>query len=291
MPSRSLLLMPLTLLLLAAGSSPAAAENEKKTGWSDEAELSLVSTSGNSESSTIGFKNTLTRAWESSELEIRAGGIRVESDTITRFAIGTPDDFSEVEISESEVTAEAYYLNGKYTRQVHAKLFWFAGAGWERNRFAGIEDRYLAEGGVGNTWRDDEDLKFNTLYSITWTDQTNVVILPDIDESWIGARFNWNYLNKFGANTTYENILILDANLEESSRWRGNMINSLSVSMNSRLALKVSLRWLYENEPAFTNGQLFDPGNPPTPTVPATTVPIQLDELDTIFTASLVVNF
>ena len=118
-----------------------------------------------------------------------------------------------------------------------------------------------------------------------------MVPLPDVDETWIGARFNWDYMNKFGANTTYENILVLDANLEEGSRWRGDMLNSVSVNMSSHLALKVSLRWHYENEPAFTEGELFDAGNPPTPTVPPTTVPIQLDELDSIFTASLVVNF
>ena len=142
-------------------------------------------------------------------------------------------------------------------------------------------------------WRDDDDLKFRTQYALTWTDQENVVTLPDLDETWIGARFSWNYMNKFGATTTYENILVLDANLEEGSRWRGNMLNSVSVSMSNHLALKLSLGWQYENEPAFTKGQLFTTlGPPPVPAdPPGTTVPIQLDELDSIFTASLVVNF
>ncbi|MCZ6651140.1 MAG: DUF481 domain-containing protein [Acidobacteria bacterium] len=286
MTSRSLLIMALPVILLAAGSAPAA--DEEKIGWSDEAELSLVSTSGNAESSTLGFRNTLIRAWESSTLEIRAGGIRAESDTITRVAIGTPGDFSEQETSESEVTAENYYLNGKYGRQFSEELFWYAGGGWERNRPAGIDDRYLVEGGMGNLWRDDDDLKFRTQYALTWTDQENVVPLSDVDETWIGARFSWNYMNKFGANTTYENILVLDANLEEGSRWRGNMLNSVSVSMSNHLALKISLGWQYENEPAFTKGALFDPSDL---TTPIGEVAIQLDELDSIFTASLVVNF
>lgn len=289
MKSRSLLFMALPLIVLAAGSTPATAEDEAKTGWSDEAELSLVSTSGNSKSSTIGFKNTLTHTWESSALEIRAGGIRAKSNTITRFAVGTPGDFSEQETKQSKVTAEYYYLEGKYRHLISEKLFWYSGAGWQRNQPSGIQDRFLVEGGLGNLWRNDEDLKFSTEYGLTWTDQEDVVIRPDIDETWIGARLGWKYLNKFGASTTYENLLVLDANLEESSRWRGDMINSLSVSMSSHLALKVSLQWLYENEPAFTEGELFSPGNPPTPT--GTTVPIQLDELDSIFTASLVVNF
>jgi putative salt-induced outer membrane protein YdiY len=291
--------MALPVLLLIAVSTPAAEEDttaadEEKIGWSDEAEFSLVSTSGNSESSTLGFQNKLTRDWETSALVIRAYAIRAKSDTITRFAIGTPGDFSEQETSESEVTAETYYLHGKYDSQIREKLLWYAGGGWARNRPAGIDNRFLVEGGLGNLWRDDDDLKFLTEYAITWTNQENVVTLPDVDETWVGARFRWEYLNKFGASTTYENVLLLDANLEESSRWRGTMLNSVSVSMSSHLALKVSLLWLYENEPAFTDGKLFDPAIPPAPPVPAdppTTVPIQLDELDSIFTASLVVNF
>ena len=291
MTSRSLLIMALPVILLAAGSTPAA--DEEKIGWSDEADLSLVSTSGNSESSTLGFRNTLTRTWESSALVIRAGGIRAESDTITRFCVGADaDTCSEQETSESEVTAENYYLNGKYRRLTSEKLFWYTGGGWERNRPAGIDDRYVVEGGMGNIWRDDGDLKFHTAYSLTWTDQEDVVTVPDVDETWIGARVGWDYLNKFGASTTYENILVLDANLEEGSRWRGNMLNSVSVSMSSRLALKISLEWQYENEPAFTEGQLFTTlGPPPVPNLTVPTVPIQLDELDSIFTASLVVNF
>ena len=40
------------------------AADEPELGWSDQAELSYVLTAGNSESSTLGFKNELTRTWE-----------------------------------------------------------------------------------------------------------------------------------------------------------------------------------------------------------------------------------
>jgi hypothetical protein len=53
--------------------------------------------------------------------------------------------------------------------------------------------------------------------------------------------------------------------------------------MSDMLALKVSLQWLYDNLPSL---ELVDytPGTPPQ-------VPVPLDDLDTIFTTSLVVNF
>jgi hypothetical protein len=47
---------------------------------------------------------------------------------------------------------------------------------------------------------------------------------------------------------------------------------------------------LYDNEPSLESLTLFA-GDPPTPVVPATTVLSPVDDLDSIFTASLVINF
>ena len=57
--------------------------------------------------------------------------------------------------------------------------------------------------------------------------------------------------------------------------------------MTKRLALKVSLRWLYDDLPALQEVPLFD-----TPAGTQTgTVFVELDELDTILRVSLVANF
>ena len=53
------------------------------------------------------------------------------------------------------------------------------------------------------------------------------------------------------------------------------------------LALKVSLLWLYNNVPAFRQLEL----RPSAGEEPIGTVLQQLDELDTIFSVSLVVDF
>ena len=81
---------------------------------------------------------------------------------------------------------------------------------------------------------------------------------------------------EFGGNTTYENKLALDFNLDESDDWRGNMINSIAVAMSEKLALKVSHQIAYDNLPS---------------RVVVGTTSVELDETDTVFTASLVVNF
>jgi hypothetical protein len=69
------------------------------------------------------------------------------------------------------------------------------------------------------------------------------------------------------------------------------MINSVSVTMSEHLALKVSLQWLYQNDPALEKVELFAPGDPPTPFDPKLFVAVPVENLDSIFTASLVVNF
>jgi len=276
---RVLAIAGVAAMLLA---TPSAAADDKDEGWQDKAEFSYVATSGNTETNTLGFKNKLWRKWTNSAFELNAGGIRVETTTTTRFATGTVTNYDVHESSSTDLTAESYFLNGRYDRKITEKFFWFAGAGWDRNTFAGIDNRYTGFGGVGNQWVDTEKVKFRTDYSLTYTKEDDVVSDPNFDDTFLGARFSWTYFHKFGENTTYGNDLVINENLDETSDWRGDMTNWVSVAMNSRLALKVSLQWLYDNDPSL---ELID--------LLGTTqqVTAELDELDTVFTASVVVNF
>ncbi len=269
--------------VLIAGASAA---EEPEDGWSDSAELSYVVTAGNSETSTFAFKNTLAREWEKSGLTVRLGALRAESKTTSRTAVGTPAAFGVVERSTTDVTAENYFLNGRYDREITDRLVWYVGAGWDRNRPSGIQNRTIGEAGVGHTWYDTDELKFETLYAATYTRQDDVVAQPGREDSFAGVRFSWDYQNRFGANATYANVLVLDDNLDDTSRWRGDMTNSLAVNLSSRLALKAGLQWRYENEPAFRVVALENPLGTPT----GLTVPVELDNLDSVFTVSLVFN-
>ena len=279
---------------LAAGWMPSNAQETPKTpekGWKDTAEFSYVVTSGNSETQTLGFKDKLWRRWERSAFELSLGGVRAESTTTTEiFATGTENNFDISERRETDVTAENYYLNGRYDRKITDRFFWFGGAGWDRNRPAGINNRYAGAGGVGNIWVDRETVKFRTDYSITYTKQENVVEDPGFDDTFTGARISYAYVHKFGKATIYTSDLALDDNLEETPDYRANMINAVAVSMSSRLALKVSLQWLFDNRPSFREVDLLT-APPGQGGVLIGTVLDELDKLDTIFTSSLMVNF
>ncbi len=275
--------------LACALRAPVQAEDPPKLGWADAAELSFVSTSGNAESSTFGLRNTLTRTWTAARFECKLGGIRAESTTETT-VVDAANPPALLVLEDTQVTAESYFLTGRYDRDVSERFFWYGGAGWDRNEFSGIENRYSAVGGVGHRWWSREDLLFRTDYGVTVTRQENVVELPGEDDTFAGLRLSWAYLNKFGANTTYTNDLILDENLDDTSDWRADMLQAIAVSMSKQLALKVSLRLLYDHEPSFEllTASVDSAGNP---VVPPVSELVQLDELDSVFTVSLVVTF
>lgn len=266
---------------LAANAVPAQ-EPERDLGWSDQAELSYVLVGGNAQATSLGFKNTLMRTWERGRFTLRTDGIRAKTTTETLTATGTPDDFDIVRDESTDTTAEYYLVHGRYDRDISARFFWYAGAGWERNRFAGFDDRTAVQAGLGNVWHDTEDLKFRTDYAVTWTDQQDVVEVPGADTSFLGARLSYAYLNKLGASTTFTSLLIVDENLEETSDLRGDFTNAVAVKMTERLALKASLQLLYDHQPAVEAVALTPgPGE----------VFLELDDLDTIFTTALVVSF
>jgi putative salt-induced outer membrane protein len=279
------------LAALCAAALPArAADADKKLGWSDAAELGYVVTSGNTETSTLGLKNTLARDWEKSRFEIKLGGIRVKTTDQSVFAVGSPADF-EVMDGDPTLTAENYYLNGRYDHKITDRFFWFAGAGWDRNRFAGIDSRTTGFGGVGNIWIDAENRKWKTDYAVSGTKERDVVEPDNFDGSFIGARLSSTFLDKFSETGSYGNDTTVDENLNDTSDLRVNMTNWVSLNMSTHLALKVSLQWLYDHQPALKEVDLFAPPGPPTVTVPTQKVVTEVENLDSIFTTALVIKY
>jgi putative salt-induced outer membrane protein YdiY len=277
-----------------AQAPPAAPAPEKKLPkWSDNGELGWVATSGNSESNSFSLKNTLQREGERDLFELKLGALKVKTTDIRLYAVGDPIDFERQEDKDSRTTAENYFVTGRYDHKITEQFFWFAGAGWDRNQFAGIQNRYVAFAGVGNKWFDTDRRKWRTDYSVTGTKQENVVDDPDFDDTFVGLRLSSTFLQKFGDNDlgTFGNDTIVDENLNETEDWRVNMTNWVAINMTGHLALKVSLQWLYDNLPSLKEVDLFPPTDPGGLLTPIGTVLVELDELDSIFTTALVIKY
>ena len=111
-------------------------------------------------------------------------------------------------------------------------------------------------------------------------------------------RLSSNFLYKWSEAGSYGNDTIVDDNLEDTSDLRVNMTNWVAVNMSTHLALKVSLQWLYDHQPALVNANLFtaDPDDGGVP-VDANLdgvqdqVAVEADTLDSIFTTALVIKY
>ena len=137
-----------------------------------------------------------------------------------------------------------------YERNITPKFFWNAGASWDRNDDAGILHRYIVHAGVGNTWADTARRRFATSYGISYTDREEEEPDPEKDRRFAGARLGWDYMEQFNAGTTFDHKFATNVNLSDPSDFSIDTTSALTVSVVSHVSLKVSLQWLYENEPA-----------------------------------------
>ncbi len=276
-------LFTLGALVLGASllfSSELAGQDERPLGWTDVAELTFVLTSGNASASTLGLKNTTEHLWDKTSFKFSFGALRTESGTTTRTALGTVDNFTVSETTEDVVTAENYYINGRLDRAISDASFLFGGADWDRNTFAGIQNRYGFVGGAGRIWIEKETSKFKTDLGLTYTIQDDVIENPDIEDSFIGIRASYDFFHKLTETTDLISELVLDENLNATEDFRADWTNAIAVGMSDRLALKASFQIFYDHDPALTTVPLGD-----------AQVLTPLGTVDTAFTVAIVANF
>lgn len=273
MPSlKTILPAALALAALSALGGPALAQqNAAPTGAkavdakqfkADEAglyanaDLSYVLTSGNSRSTSLGFKGDVTRRWTKHSLSFAAGGIRASSTASdARYAIGTPGDF-EVRVPDPQPTAEQYFARGRWDYKLTDRFFITGGAGWERNKFSGIDGRWLVDGGVGYVFVANDRTDFRGMAGLTFTDERYTAGSPD-SASFVGVRGGWDLKHQLLPTTTLVHSLILDENLKETDDLRADVSLGIQVAMSAKLALKANWRLLYDNQPALAAVPLF----------------------------------
>jgi putative salt-induced outer membrane protein YdiY len=279
----SLLVVPLPLL----GQEEDPEEDEARRRWVFEGELTTVISQGNSEATTLGFGSTVRRRWARDAVRIEGGWVRVETGRISRRAVGTPDDFSVERSVDTDKTAEASFLRGRYDRTLSERFFVYGGADWLRNTFAGIESRLLLAVGGGNQWTDSDATRFSTNYAFTYTFQEDVVENPFLETDFAGVRVGWEYFRRISGSAQFESVLVSDLNLQETDDLRFDLVNSLQVAVNEAIALKPSLQLLWRNQPSLTEVPLFTGGGADT----GETVQAPLRKLDALFRMALVLTF
>lgn len=320
MRSRQVARWVCVLLACALADETLANEPGRETGWFNQTEFSFVFTSGNSDTETLGLANTLRRVWPESQLLIKADATR--SDTaddpfllvqpgLTFLPGEQPTDFETSLVRPPrEPDIEKFFVESRYTKQVRGTRTWSAGASWDRNEDAGILNRYIAFGGIGNDWIDRESFSLHTGYNLSYTDREEETPDPKKEQQFFGFRatLDVDWKLRDGVDLLYD--LTGNLNLEDRSDYSLDSIVAVHVILSTRVGLRVSAQLLYNSEPALADGDIIarvvlnDPDGVPGSgdeffeTVESGGTELELGEdqfrkreLDTIFRTSLTLNF
>ena len=276
------------LLAIFAISPALVRGEEKKPGllgpWAATAELSFVVTGGNTATSAFSLGTSFTRKWTNDTLLFKSYILKSNSTTTTRTAQGTEIDFDIIEDKIHRLVAENYLLAGQYDRRISKKLSGQAGLSWDRNRFAGVDDRVMFTAGLGCAWVEKTRTVVRTAAAVTYT--LRQYVGQDM-VSFAGLRLSMLADQKILENSSISTQFVWDDSLNQMDDWRFDWTNSASASISKSLALKISLRLLYTHVPALQSLALFDLEGLPT----GLFVQVPLKKLDTLMTTSIVINF
>jgi len=284
------LLLPAAVL--AQETEEAAAEAAPAPTWTDQADLGFLLTNGNSENVSLSLDNVLQGSWDRSTFNLRVGAYRQESNDITRFAVGTgQDDFLADESKVREVDAYRLYIFSDFKRTISDHFYWQVGANWDKDEDAGIESRLVAYAGVGNVWWESDRSSFTTDYALSYTSRTDEIVDPENDGKFAGGRLAWNFVQQVLDSSAVTNDMTVFLNFDQMKDYRFVNTTALTTSMSSKLSLRLSAEFRYSNLPSLEKVDLYDrdPLDPDSSLIG--TVNARKEKLDSIFRATVVLNF
>lgn len=205
----------------------AEAETAPEPLWTGNGALGYVSTSGNTDTSSLGLDFTVSRRPTPWGLEIFGLYNTADTDGVT--------------------TAERYLLGIRGTRELNDRWTLFAGLSGEKDEFAGFDMRTVVEAGATYKAVDNGTIFLAFDGALTYTDENRVP--PAADVSYLGAlaavHFGW----QISETARLTEDLNYYPNFDEGSDWRMDSITALEASLTDLFGLRMSYEWRYRNEP------------------------------------------
>ncbi len=220
-----ILIAVLTLPGLAAAQTPPPA-NPPAPRWERKAELSLVSTGGNTDTQTLGFGGSLVYRPGLWTTEARTAFVRTEN--------------ADVEMAKS------FIADLRESRALTTRLEAFGRFGYLVDRFAGIERRSTFDAGLGyklltgpvHTLRADAGLGYSKESRVTGDDQSFPL-----------ANFGGAYKFQLSKTADLTNAAIATAALDDGDAWRFSNAFALTAVMSRVFSLKLSHDLKFNNAP------------------------------------------
>jgi putative salt-induced outer membrane protein YdiY len=225
--------MTLTRLTIAAGllviAGPAIAQPAAPPPpprWETQLGASFVGTTGNSETSTFGGDFLAKRRWPVWQIESTASAIR------------TTDRGTQ--------TAERYLGALRAQRRLTTLLSSVAGERVERDRFAGIEFRSLADAGLAWALVRAPRWSLDGLTSLAWLHESRLV---GSDKDNPTAILQALSRVPFGTSGDTTQRFAWYPDFRDTAAYRTEAELTAQAAMNSRLALKLGYLLRYSNDP------------------------------------------
>ena len=237
-------------------------------------------------------------------LQVRGGAFRAGAATVRREAVGAADAFEVRETVERRVSANRGYLRVRLgggapepadeedaperAERAERGIGAFAAAGWERDLPAGIRSRYDLTAGVGTRFGDSDPEAPPSLLSagLSFVRQRDLIPDPDTDGDTFAVRLE----ARSGRRVRAVHLGLDTAtvwNLRQRGDLRVDATGSAEAPLSRRLALRASLRTLFDARPALERIPLTGtPGAAPT-----AAVAVRRERLDLILFLSLAVRW
>lgn len=197
--------------------------------WSGSAELSFLSTSGNTSTSSLGAGLEVDYKPAPWTVIFKANYLRAESDNVT--------------------TAEQFGGSIKGIRDLTPRVDVFARGSYLRNRFAGIDSLIAGEAGGGYKilLGPVHTLRGELGFGYAHEDQ----VVGD-NRSYASARAGLDYKWQFSKTAAFTNELAYNYDLSDSSNWIVLEKAAVTAALTAIFSLKASYTLLYNNEPVPT---------------------------------------
>ncbi len=198
---------------------------EKK--WKNEAELSYVQTGGNTEVTTLSFKNRLDYQFtERLKSTWKLGALYGESD--------------------GEQTAERYRTELRTDYTIKKKLYLYINAGYLTDEFAGLDDRYYGGLGTGYHFLDGPKHFLSSELGLNYSQEEYI---DDTEQTFTEGRAFVSYEYAMGDHSRFSQGVEYLYDFTESENYRINSDTAVKVQINTILSLKVGYEVHFDNAP------------------------------------------
>ena len=224
-----------TALLLGLTFS-AAAEDEKEKKLKDEAEISFVDKTGNTDTTDLNLKNLMSYQFSK----------RFDGSWLVAAGYGKTEDVKTAENYKTE-------LKGNYllTDSFYASLL----AGWEKDKFSGFDNRYYIGPALGKKIITGPR---QTLLAELGARYVKEEYTNDTDDNFIEGRAYSAYTYKIGKTSDFKQTLEGLTDFNNGSKYKINSVTSITATINSKMYMKTSYEIKYNNEPSSDDIQKTD---------------------------------